>query len=91
MAAMPTYICSMANGGGAIRELISDNPDEIAAFAAREDRPGRAVYYCPNPLMPGARRRSIETVGAINCLHVDLDFKDLEETPRRSIIVCKTC
>jgi hypothetical protein len=80
---MATYICSMLNGGGDIRELISDNPEEIAAFVKREDRPGRAVYYCPNPLLPGARRRSIETVGEIKVLHVDIDFKDLENSPEQ--------
>ena len=43
--------------------------------------PGRAVYRCVNPLKPGAHRRNIESVGPVERLCVDLDFKDLVATP----------
>ena len=38
-----------------------------------------AVYDCVSPLKLGARRRSLETIGEIVALHVDVDGKDLVE------------
>ena len=80
---MPYYYCSMPNKGlpGRMVDLISDDQDEIDRFVATWDRPGRAVYYCPNPLKVGATVRRIETVAAIVYLWVDIDFKDIAETP----------
>ena len=82
---MPYYYCSMPNKDtpGAMFELISDDQDEIDRFVETWDRPGRAVYYCPNPLKVGATVRRIETVAAIVCIWVDIDFKDLEEDPEQ--------
>ena len=78
---MPLYICSLPNPGepGAPHECIADDPHVIEAFARREDKPGRGVYDCVSPLKPGARRRSLETIGEIVALHVDIDGKDLAE------------
>jgi hypothetical protein len=80
---MPYYICSLPNRGepGKIHELISDDPAAIEAFARSEDRPGRGVYFCVSTLKPGARRRSLETVDKAAALYVDIDFKDIVETP----------
>ena len=73
------YICSLPNRGepGKIRELISDNPRAIEAFARQEDRPGRGVFDCVSLLRPGASRRSLEDVGEVRELFVDIDAKDL--------------
>ena len=78
---MPLYICSLPNPGepGAPHECIADDRSVIEAFARREDKPGRGVYDCVSPLKLGARRRSLETVGEIVALHVDVDGKDLVE------------
>ena len=80
---MPFYVCSLPNtkGAGSISELITDDDTAIMAFLAREDCPGRAVYKCENLLIPGAKARTIETIGAVRVIHVDLDFKDVEEPP----------
>ena len=84
---MPTYFCSLPNARsgpgrrGKPVELITDDEGEIADFVKRWDTPGRGVYTCLNPLKDGATRRSIETVAAIVCLWVDIDFKDIGETP----------
>jgi AAA domain len=79
---MPQYLCSLPNEkkAGRIPCLISDDPTAIAAFVKRWDVPGRGVYCCINPLRPGATRRAVETVGAIERLPVDIDFKDLAAT-----------
>jgi hypothetical protein len=78
---MPFYICSLPNPGepGAPRECIADDPQTIEAFARREDKRGRGVYDCVSILKPGARRRSLKTVGEIHALHTDIDVKDLVE------------
>jgi AAA domain len=80
---MPQYFCSLPNErkAGRIPCLISDDPEAIAAFIKRWDIAGRGVYRCVNPLRDGATRRAIDTVGAIERLAVDIDFKDLAAAP----------
>jgi RecA-family ATPase len=80
---MPYFVCSLPNPGtkGPHRQFISEDPAEIIKWAQAEDRPGLSIYYCVNPLLPDATRRSLETVAEITCLHVDLDFKDVVEDP----------
>ena len=77
------YICALPNEKkpGRFPERITDDDEAIAAFAKRWDVPGKAVYMCPNPLLPDARRRSLDTVAAITVIFADIDFKDLEEAP----------
>jgi hypothetical protein len=55
---MPTYICSIQNGGhsGRVPQLVTSNPESLARFAAHWDKPGFAVYTCVNPLKPGDRQ-----------------------------------
>jgi hypothetical protein len=77
------YICALPNKkkAGRFPDLFTDDADAIAAFAAKWDVPGRAVYICPNPLLPDAKRRCLETVAAIVVIFADLDFKDIVEAP----------
>jgi RecA-family ATPase len=62
-----------------VHECIADDPRVIEAFAKREDKPGRGVYDCVSTLKPGARRRSLETIGESSALHIDIDAKDITE------------
>jgi AAA domain len=80
---MPQYFCSLPNEkkAGRIPVLISDDPEKIAAFVKRWDVPGRGVFRCVNPLRPGATRRTIKNIEAIERLVVDIDFKDLTAAP----------
>jgi AAA domain len=73
------YFCSLPNPGepGSPKELFSDDPALIARFIKAEDRPGRGVYECINPLLPGARRRSLETVAELRRLYFDLDLQNI--------------
>jgi AAA domain len=75
------YFCSLPNRGepGHLKPLMSNDRQMIAGFCIGEDRPGRGVYECVNPLLDNATRRAIETVEHITQLHVDIDFKDVEE------------
>ena len=83
--------CSLANADaevkGAPRELITNDRERIAAFVKAEDKPGRGVFFCPNPLKPGATRRAKETVDRIVEIGVDQDSKDIQESQDRKSVV----
>ena len=74
-------LTSQLKGEGRMHELFSDDPAKIDAFIQQWDVPGRAVYACINPLKPGSTSRCIENIARIERIHVDIDFKDLVETP----------
>jgi hypothetical protein len=78
---MTFYICSLPNAGepGDPKELFTDDLALAERFAAAEDkRPGRGVYECINPLLPGARQRSLETVAQLQFIYFDLDLQHIE-------------
>jgi RecA-family ATPase len=74
------YICSLPNPGepGEPKELFSDDAALIERFVKAEDRPGRGVYECINPLVPGARRRNLETVAELRFIYFDLDLQNID-------------
>jgi hypothetical protein len=76
------YICSLAHGSGEPpKELITDDPILADRFAEAEDgRPGRGIYQALNPLIPGAQRRCLETVAAIQFIYFDLDIQNIDAT-----------
>jgi hypothetical protein len=77
------YVCSLANSGSGDppKELLTDDPLLADRFAESEDkRPGRGVYECLNPLIPGAERRCLETVAAIQFIYFDLDIQNIDAT-----------
>ena len=84
---MTYYICSLPNRGeeGAPHQLFTDDPAELEAFAKREDRQGRGIYTCINPLVPGARRRCLETVAELRFIYFDLDLQNIKAS-REEII-----
>ena len=75
------YIVSLpiTDADGKPKELFSDDPALIARFIAAEDRPGRGVYECINPLVPGAQKRCLETIADLSRLYFDLDLQHIEE------------
>jgi putative DNA primase/helicase len=74
------YVCSLPNPGaaGQVRELFSDNEEEVAAFAKRQDGPDRGIYDCVGLFALGTTRRNKETVIALPKLVVDLDLKNMD-------------
>src|SRR6478672_4849054 len=83
---MPYYYCSLPNdknSGERMVQIITDDTAARDAFVQRYDVPGRAVYWCPNPLKRGATHRSLETLDCVRCLWSDLDHKDLVPTPEQ--------
>jgi RecA-family ATPase len=74
------YICSLPNPGepGSPKELFTDDAALVERFVKAEDRPGRGVYECINPLVPGARRRNLETVAELRFIYFDLDLQNID-------------
>jgi AAA domain len=83
------YVCSLANSGengDPPKELFTDDRLLADRFAESEDkRPGRGVYECINPLVPGARRRCLETVAALQFIYFDLDLVNIDATREQVI------
>lgn len=75
-------------GGGKPVEIFCHEAGDFDTLRERlkpYDRAPYHIYYCPNSLADGARRRCLETVAAIVCLHVDVDFRSIE-TPEDEIL-----
>ena len=78
---MTFYVCSLPQHGepGEPKELFTDNAALAERFIESEDkRPGRGVFQCLNPLLPGARRRSLQTVARLQFIYFDLDLQNIE-------------
>jgi hypothetical protein len=84
---MLTYICSLPNikHAGRIPYLISDDPAAIEAFARKWDVPGRGVFECVGPLLPGATARNLTTVAGADKVYTDTDVRSLVE-PREAVL-----
>jgi AAA domain len=81
------YLCSLPNAKtaeGAPKFLHSDDDGLIVRWIRAENRPGFGVYYCPNPLKPGATRHGKDSIGAIETVFVDVDFKNIVETAEQA-------
>jgi hypothetical protein len=83
---MRMYVCSLANADAEVKgppcELITDDPAKVDAFVRQHDRPGRGVFFCPNPLKPDATRRAKETIEEVATIGTDIDAKDIAESPQ---------
>jgi hypothetical protein len=83
----PVFVCSLLNAEAKGSEPINErfvatrNLADISGFARKWDRPGRGLYFCVSTLAPNSQKRCKATVGELNCLFVDIDFKDTEQTP----------
>jgi len=82
----PVFVCSLLNAEARGSEPINErfvttrNLADISGFARKWDRPGRGLYFCVSTLAPNSQRRCKATVSELNCLFVDIDFKDTEQT-----------
>ena len=79
--AMPYYYCSLPNEKkpGRVPCVITDDDVVRDAFIQKWDVPGRGVYWCPNPLKPGATTRSLENLERIDFLYADNDYRHVVE------------
>jgi hypothetical protein len=74
---VPYYICALpiSKRRGPIPEIITDDEEAIAAFVRKWNIPGYGVYRCVGILRDGARRRSLDTIGVIPHIHIDIDAR----------------
>jgi AAA domain/RepB DNA-primase from phage plasmid len=83
------YIASLPNpelrgtpaGEPAERHILTRSSKQVADFTTKWDQPGRAVYWGPATLKPGATRRCKENIAELLGLHIDIDFKNIDATP----------
>ena len=80
---MPYYYCSLPNDKtpGRVPFVITDDAVVRDTFIHKWDVPGRGVYWCPNPLKPGATTRSLENLACVEAMFADIDFRDVEASP----------
>jgi hypothetical protein len=84
--AAPVFVTSLANdkdqsGRYPPRQIITRNRKQIAAFAEKWDKPGRALYFCVSTIKPGINRRGKTNLAELTGLHIDIDFKNTTASP----------
>jgi AAA domain len=86
----PIFVASLANSDATKdarregpRDTLTRSVGVIEGFVQRWDLSGRSTYFCVGTLRPDASTRSKATLAELNCLHVDLDFKSIAETPEQ--------
>src|SRR5262245_55135874 len=85
--AAPVFVTSLANdkdqsGKYPPRQIVTRDLDEIAAFAEKWDKAGRALYYCVSTIKPGIDRRAKTNLAELTGLHLDVDFKNTTASPK---------
>src|SRR5215813_10710610 len=78
------YIASLPNikqDGAHENHILTRSAVQITDFTTRHDQPGEGCFTCVGLLKAKATRRAEETITAIVCLHSDLDFSKIEESP----------
>ena len=66
------------------RHILTRSSAQITDFVARHDRPGHGCFACVATIQDKATRRAEKTVAQIVCLHTEIDFRQLEETPEEA-------
>jgi alkanesulfonate monooxygenase SsuD/methylene tetrahydromethanopterin reductase-like flavin-dependent oxidoreductase (luciferase family) len=76
------YICAYHDASRTIvRDLFTEDTSALDRFATEWDTPGHSIFECINPLKPGSRTRSIETVVQIEQVVNDIDHRALVTSP----------
>src|SRR6266566_6082850 len=66
------------------RHILTRSSAQITDFVARHDQPGHGCFACVATVQDKATRRAEKTVAQIVCLHTEIDFRQLEETPEEA-------
>jgi hypothetical protein len=76
------YICAIEDGASKppSSSCMVRTKEELDAFAARHDRPGLSVYWCPNPLRDDAETRCLDTLEQVDVVWWDSDTRALDAT-----------
>jgi hypothetical protein len=71
------YICSLANGQGSERRIVTRDKTKIERFLAKFDVAERGCYTCVSTIEGASRNKS--AARELPALHVDIDFKQHPE------------
>lgn len=86
----PVFVCSLPNERGEgppERPIATREWPRIDEHLRRWDKPGRAFYFCVNPLAPGQAARSKATIGEIVAVKADIDAKHLLAGVDRTAVI----
>ena len=61
--------------------MLSRSSVQITDFVTRHDQPGEGCFTCVATIQNKATRRAEKTVAQIVCLHTEIDFRQIQETP----------
>ena len=61
--------------------VLSRSSVQITDFVTRHDQPGEGCFTCVATIQNKATRRAEKTVAQIVCLHTEIDFRQIQETP----------
>jgi hypothetical protein len=77
----PVWVQSLGNPGSDARpeSIATRDMTDIADFVSKLDRAGRGMYFCVSTI-DGAKRTK-PNVAEIIGLWIDIDFKDIDDTP----------
>jgi len=78
----PVWITSLGNdrdGGEAPRHLATRDSSQIEGFIKKWDRDGRGAFFCVATINGPNRNKA--NVAEMIGLHVDIDFKDVSDSP----------
>jgi hypothetical protein len=74
------WLQALGNGGGGSKgDLATRDMRQVDLFVTRQNTPGNGVYLCVSTILGAARNK--EGVGQIVGLWLDIDFKDITDTP----------
>jgi hypothetical protein len=66
------------------RHVLSRSSEQITDFVTRHDQPGEGCFTCVATIEDKATRRAEKTVAQIVCLHAEIDFRQIQETPEEA-------
>src|SRR5262245_42306940 len=83
------YIASLPNpdnksDGLKEHHVLTRSSAQITDFITRHDQPGEGCFTCVSLIKDKATRRAEKTVAEIVCLHAEIDFRQIEETPEQA-------
>jgi hypothetical protein len=80
----PVWITSLGNdrdAGHKPQFVATRDMAEIASFTTQWDRAERGLFFCVATMRKNAMERNKDNVAEMIGLHVDIDFKDIDDTP----------
>jgi hypothetical protein len=75
------------NSLGTAKMIFTDSEAAVEDFLRKHDNIGWGIFECLGKFPPGTTKRNKETVGSLERLAVDIDFKNIEQSPEDILTV----